>query len=108
MIIYIDEKEIIVSDSSKNIVEIGDENGLHIMAPCFRSIKKFGCCKTCVIEIDGKQKFACGTKPIDGMKIIYDREDLVNLRKERISEYAQVIENGGKVTNTCCGSDLKN
>ncbi len=107
MIIYIDEKEILVSDPNKNIVEIGDENGMHIMAPCFRSIKKFGCCKTCVIEIDGIQKFACGTKPKDGMKITYDREDLVNLRKERISEYAQVIENGGKSTNDCCGNDSK-
>ena len=95
MIIKIDEKEILVSDPNKNIVEIGDENGIIITAPCFRSKEKHGCCKSCVIEIDGIQKYACGTKPQDGMNVIYNRDDLADIRKERLRKYAQAVKNNG-------------
>ncbi len=108
MIIKIDEKEILVSNPNKNIVEIGDENGITITAPCFRSKKKHGCCNACVIEIDGIQKYACGTKPQDGMNIIYNRDDLANIRKERLEKYAQAAKNNDTSNNTCCGTDLQN
>lgn len=108
MKIKIDEKEILVSDPNKNIVEIGDENGITIAAPCFRSTKRHGCCATCVIEIDGIQKYACGTKPQDGMNIIYNRNDLSNIRKERQEKYAQAVKNNDTSNNLCCGTDQQN
>ncbi len=58
-----------------------------------------------VIEIDGLQKFACGTKPVDGMKIIYQREDLASLRKERLKEYAQRVKNNEATSNSCCETE---
>lgn len=64
MKIKIDGKEMIVTDPSKNIVEIGDENGVKITAPCLRSKKKFGCCNACVIEVDGVQKYVQAIKNI--------------------------------------------
>jgi len=105
MKIKIDEKEILVSDPTKNIVEIGDDNGISITAPCFRNNRKHGCCKACVIEVNGVQKYACGLKPVDGMEIIYDRKDLAAIRKERLEKYAQAIKNNDTGNNSCCGSD---
>lgn len=104
MKIKIDGKEIIVKDPSKNIVEIADENGIKITAPCFRSEKKYGCCNACVIEADGAQKYACGTRPAEGMNIIYQRDDLAQLRKERREKYAKGIKSGDYKANSCsCG-----
>ncbi|MFC1887826.1 hypothetical protein ACFLYK_03355 [Candidatus Cloacimonadota bacterium] len=42
MKIFIDSKEITVSDSNKNIVEIAAENGIVIPAPCFKEKRKYG------------------------------------------------------------------
>lgn len=105
MKIKIDGKEILVSDPSKNIVEIGQENGITITAPCFRNKKKNGCCNVCVVEIDGTQKYACGTKAEDGMDIIYKREDLESIRKERLAKYTDAIKNNETSKNTCAGTD---
>ncbi len=105
MKIKIDGKEMVVNDPNKNIVEIGEENGVTIVAPCFRNKKKSGCCNACVIEVDGTQKYACGTKAEDGMDIVYNREDLDLLRKERLAQYADAIKNNDTSSNTCGGTD---
>jgi len=105
MKIKVDGKDIIVTDTNKNIVEIAEANGITITAPCFRNKKKNGCCKACVIEIDGIQKYACGTKPQDGMNITYKRDDLTILRKERLEKYAQAIKNADASSNKCCGTN---
>jgi len=107
MNIKIDGKEIIVKDTTKNIVEIADENGITITAPCFRNKKKNGCCNACVIEVDGLQKYACGTKAEEGMEITYNRDDLAALRKERLERYAKAIKTGDASSNKCGGSDPK-
>jgi NADH dehydrogenase/NADH:ubiquinone oxidoreductase subunit G len=105
MKINIDGKEILVEDSSKNIVEIADDNGISIMAPCFRNGRKGGCCNVCLLEIDGEEAYACGTKAKDGMDIVYDRDDLKVLRKERLANYVKNIQNGDITSNSCCGPD---
>jgi predicted molibdopterin-dependent oxidoreductase YjgC len=108
MFIKIDEKEIHVTDTSKNIIEIAEENGIIITAPCFRNKREGGCCKACVIEVDGVQKYACGTNAREGMNITYNRDDLASLRNERLREYAQAIKSDNAGSNKCCGSDLNN
>lgn len=106
MKIKIDGKEILVSDVNKNIVEIADENGIGITAPCFKSKKKNGCCNACVIEINKEQKFACGSKPYEGMNVIYKRDDLEKIRKGRLAKYAQAIKNIESDSASCCGTDI--
>jgi len=105
MKIRIDNKEIIVTDSNKNIVEIGDENGITIVAPCFRNKKQNGCCNACLIEVDGNQKYACSTKPHEGMDIIYNREDLSEMRKEKLAKYSDAIKNNDSSSNQCGCND---
>jgi hypothetical protein len=92
-VIEIDGKNVTVTDSSMNIVEIAKTAGIAIPAPCFLAKKKNGCCKACVVEIDEKQSCACGTKPTEGMNIIVNREDLKALRKERLLKYKEAIKN---------------
>ncbi len=41
--------------------------------------------------IDKKHSFACRRKPKKGMHIVVDREDLNQLRKERIIEYKKKV-----------------
>lgn len=108
MKITIDEKEILVKDRSKNVVEIAEENGITITAPCYRNKNNNGCCNACVVEIDGVQKYACATKAQDGMNIIYKREDLTALRKERLEKYAQAIKSGDTNSNKCGATDPQN
>lgn len=42
-----------------------------------------------MILIDGEKKYACCTKPEDGMNIIFKRADLDVIRKKRIKQYIQ-------------------
>lgn len=107
MNIRIDNKEIVVKDTNKNIVEIAEDNGIAIIAPCFRNGRKAGCCKACIIEIDGNQKYACGTKPSDGMNIIYKREDLKESRDVAVKEYIQVLKEN-KSSSCGCSNESKN
>lgn len=108
MKIRIDGKEITVSDASKNIVEIAEENGITITAPCFRNKRKGGCCRACVIEVNGKVNYACATKPRNGMDITYNRKDLGDLRKDRLKQYAESVKSGNKCScsggcsDNCC------
>ncbi|MBI9010445.1 MAG: (2Fe-2S)-binding protein [Tenericutes bacterium] len=92
MKIIIDNKEIPVNDSKRNIVEIAEDNGITIVAPCFKNKRKGGCCKACIIEIDGAKRYACGTKPTDGMNISYKRADLKELRDLAIQKYVKVLK----------------
>lgn len=105
MIIYIDEKEILVKDTNRNIVEIAGQNGISMIAPCFRNNRRLGCCNACVIEVNGVQQFACVTKPTDGMRITYKRDDLIALRKAQLVAYVQAFRNGEKLECNCgCGN----
>ena len=102
MKIIIDGKEITISSEDKNIVDVADRAKIGIPAPCYRANKSKGCCYSCVVEINGKQKYACNTKPIDGMDIIFNREDLKELRKERILKYQEQLKNPSESCGCNC------
>lgn len=101
MKIIFDGNEFEVKDSASNIVEVAQQNGVYIPAPCFRNNKSKGCCNGCLIEVNGKEGFACNTKPKDGMEIVYDREDLATRRTENLKKYSEAIKNGDLSKNTC-------
>lgn len=112
MKIVFDNKPMNVDDENDNIVEIAQKHGINIIAPCFRNKGKYGGCGACLIEVDGERVFACGTKPYDGMKIVYDTPELEKIRQERLDEYALNIKKGTTENNACdkfgngsCGSN---
>jgi len=96
--VTIDEQVIRVIPSDKNIVDVADRAKIGIPAPCYRAKQRKGCCKGCVVDIDGEQKFACCTFPENGMNIVVNRADLKAIRKQRLLEYKENIKNG-----TPCG-----
>ena len=92
--VSIDGKSIQVDARDRNLVDVADRTKIGIPAPCYRDEGQVGCCKGCVVEVDGNHKYACATAPRDGMDIVVNRPDLKALRKERIKEYAKNRENG--------------
>ncbi len=96
MKIYIDEQEFeFFSDkeqSDENIVQIAKKHGINITAPCFLANNGMGCCASCVIEVDGKESYACSTKAKDGMKIKYDTPLLREKRHANFKKYKANLE----------------
>ncbi|MRT92690.1 2Fe-2S iron-sulfur cluster-binding protein [Ancylomarina sp. 16SWW S1-10-2] len=90
--VKIDNTTVTVTDSSLSILEVARGAGFDIPAPCFDDKRKYGGCKACVVEIDEKQSYACRRKPKKGMHIVVDREDLNQLREERIIEYKKKVD----------------
>lgn len=109
--VKIDGVTIPFSVEDANIVETAQKAGIGIPAPCFLAKRKKGCCNGCVVEIDGKQQFACATKAKEGMEITVNREDLKALRKERLKAYQEGIKSGNPCvcsetnTESECGSN---
>lgn len=90
--IRIDGKQITVSDPFLNLVEIAKNVGITIPAPCYHAKRKKGCCMACVIEVNAEQRYACATKPVEGMEVVVNRDDLKAIRRERIQEYKSRIQ----------------
>lgn len=103
MKITIDKQEIEVTNPELNLIEIAKQNDIAIPSPCYNHNQKFGCCNACAIEIDGEIKYACCTKPVEGMKIIFKRDDLAELRKQRMLEYKKNIKKNVKMP--CFGGE---
>lgn len=105
MNIKIDGKKVAVNEEDQNIVDVADREKIAIPAPCYKNGRKKGCCNACVVEIDGKQKYACTTKPEEGMDIIVDREDLKKLRKERLLKYMESQKNPAQTCGCSCSGN---
>jgi len=84
MKVAIDGVVVSVGPEDKNIVDVADRAHIGISTLCCRDDRVNGCCKACVVEIDGEKKYACETKPVDGMNIIVDREDLKKNKRKKI------------------------
>jgi len=92
--IIIDGQVVEITASDKNIVDVADRANIGIPAPCYRTKESKGCCRGCVVKIDGEQAFACATVPEDGMDILVHRADLKAIRKKRLLEYREGIKSG--------------
>lgn len=109
MEIRIDGSEVEITPSDRNIVDVAARAGIGIPAPCYRSPGDSGCCKVCVVEVDGSLEYACCTVPRDGMEVLVRRPDLVELRRSRASEYVRgglqgsPCECGCSGGSSCCG-----
>jgi predicted molibdopterin-dependent oxidoreductase YjgC len=108
MHVVIDGKDVEVLSGDRNIVDLAERAKIKILNPCNKNGEADGCCRSCVVEINGKQKFACSTKPKSGMNIVISRDDLKLLRKTRLHEFREFKKKNkagpccsGK--SNCCG-----
>ena len=99
--IEIDKKNIIISPSDNNLVEVAQKLKINIPAPCLQNKRRDGCCKACLVEIDGQKSYACSTKPKAEMKITVRTPELDKIRKDSIKEFKNRIKNG--TTSPCQG-----
>ncbi len=99
MKIIFDEKEYKVSPFAHNIADFAKENNIAIPTPCYTN--GHFCCHACLVEINGEAKYACKTRPADGMVIIFDRKDLKEKRKESMKKYKEKLE-AGKIRDCGC------
>jgi predicted molibdopterin-dependent oxidoreductase YjgC len=102
--VTIDGQVIDVTPLDKNIVDVARRAKIEIPAPCYRSQRRDGCCSACIIDVDGEHKFACSTVPEHGMDIVVNRADLKAIRKQRLLEYKEGIENGNPIECSLSGS----
>ncbi len=102
MQVVIDGKGVEVLSSDRNIVDLADRARIKILNPCNKNEKADGCCRSCVVEINGEQKFACSTKPKSGMNIVISRDDLKLLRKTRLQEFKE-FKKKNKAGSCCSG-----
>lgn len=101
MSITIDGQIFEIKNSDKNIVDLADRIGIALPAPCYRNNRKNGCCNSCVVEVDGKEQFACVTIPVNNMNININRDDLKEIRKTRLLEYQQALKDGKQLNSKC-------
>ena len=102
--ITIDGQTVKATTNDKNIVDAASKAKIGIPAPCYHAKRTKGCCRACVLEIDGEQKFACSTVPKDGMNIVVDKADLKKIRKQRLMEYREGIKSGNHCACSPSGS----
>ena len=102
MQVVIDGKDIEVLSSDRNIIDLADRAKIKIINPCSENGRTDGCCRSCVVEINGEQKFACTTKPKSGMNIVISRDDLKLLRKVRLQEFKEFKKKNK--AGSCCSS----
>ncbi len=105
--VTIDGIAIEISRDDKNIVDIADRANIGIPAPCYRTNKAKGFCNSCVVEIAGKKANACVTKPLDGMNIIVNRDDLKKIEDENIIKYKESFKPAGKDCECNCSDEKK-
>lgn len=102
----IDGHQVAIREEDANIVQVADRAGIKILAPCYRAKRKRGCCKACVVEIDGQQHYACATRPQDGMDMVIRRADLDALRKERLKAYRDNMDTPLNNCDCDCSGDM--
>ena len=102
--ITIDGQLIEINQDDKNIVDVAIRTKIAIPAACYHAQRKKGCCHGCVVEIDGEQKFACTTVPVDGMNIVINRGDLKTIRKKNLVKYTKGIKSGNFYKCSVSGS----
>lgn len=100
----IDDKKVLISPQDANLVEVAAKLKINIPAPCLKSKRKKGCCKACLVEVDGKQNYACATKPLAGMKVTVRTRELDSIRKASLKAYRAEVRTGAAAACQCSSS----
>ena len=80
----IDGRSVRIAPSDSNIIDVADRAKIAIPCACYRIEKRKGCCRACVVDVDGKERYACSTAPAHGMNVVVARADLKALRQQRM------------------------
>lgn len=101
MDITIDGRVIQVIRSDKNLIDVASRAKIPVPCACYRAGRQTGCCRACVVVVDGKWRYACTTLPSEGMRVVVDRKDLKAIRRRRLAEYRNSLKNRDS-QGSCC------
>jgi [NiFe] hydrogenase diaphorase moiety small subunit len=80
----IDGKEC-VGKKGQSILQAADENGVYIPRLCFhKDLKPGGTCRICTVNVNGRQMASCTTPVSDGMMILNDTPELLEIRRSLV------------------------
>ncbi len=66
----------------QSIIQAADENGVYIPRLCRHSeLKPGGSCRICTVNVNGRQMAACTTPLAEGMMILNDSPELLEMRR---------------------------
>ncbi|WP_044221026.1 2Fe-2S iron-sulfur cluster-binding protein [Flammeovirga pacifica] len=74
-------------DRDKTLLDVIKRNKLSVTAPCYKTMRKYGTCNSCLIEVEGEVKLSCGIPPEEGMNYVLKRDDLLEERKNKVKEF---------------------
>ncbi len=97
--LIIDGQTTVIGALEKNLVELASRVGIRIPAPCLKNKRKHGCCKACLIEVDGKQTYACSSQPKSKSEVVVKRSDLEQIRKASLQNFKQQVKSSD--TSSC-------
>lgn len=100
-VIEIDNTRILITPDDDNLVEIARKVKINISAPCLKNKRKNGCCKACLVEVNGKEAYACSTRPRSGMIVVVRRDDLDEIRKESIKKFKRQMKSNNSSPCRC-------
>ena len=99
MTLTIDGKSVRARKTDKNLLEVASRARMVIPCACYRSGKAKGCCRACVVMVNGHRRYACVIAPAEGMQVTVTRADLQALRRQRLAAYRQGT---GSARRCCC------
>ncbi|USD42781.1 (2Fe-2S)-binding protein [Vibrio sp. SCSIO 43135] len=100
-VLNVDGKPVLLRPEDSNLVESARRAKVNIPAPCLKNQRKQGCCKACLVEVDGTEAFACSTKPKSNMNVVVRRKDLDEVRKQSIKNFKAKIKAGTATPCQC-------
>ncbi|KXX70532.1 2Fe-2S iron-sulfur cluster-binding protein [Flammeovirga sp. SJP92] len=85
--LWIDGEKVEINDRDKTLVDTIRSAKKSITAPCYRTLRQFGTCNSCLVEINGEKKLACGNPPVCEEEIVLNRADLIEERKQKVKVF---------------------
>lgn len=79
----IDGKDV-TATGDETILDVARENGIEIPTLCFlKGLSAIGACRMCLVEIKGSPRLwpACVTRPVEGMEVTTNSEQLLDHRR---------------------------
>ncbi|MCL1131845.1 2Fe-2S iron-sulfur cluster-binding protein [Shewanella sairae] len=102
--IVIDNRKVLISPQDTNLVEVAARLKINIPAPCLNSKRRNGCCKACLVEINGSKAYACATKPLANMQVTVRTQELDSIRKASLRAFKAQIRTGKPAGCQCSGT----
>ncbi|MBH0228893.1 formate dehydrogenase subunit alpha [Halobacillus yeomjeoni] len=97
-VVWINNREYL-ADPEQNLLDLINSTGEHVPQICYNeSLGPIQTCDTCIVQVDGELKRACGTRVKPGMKVVTGLERVHKAQKEALD---RILENHELYCTVC-------